>query len=562
MSGNFDFPPSSDPNSVIGRLTARFEGLRQTLQANNNREEGTTTREGAVQRQTASSRVRHRPVTSMPTPIPPPTGSEARPAASSSGSSSTTAQSRPRPRSRTLVNEMSSLRRMRQDTHEEGQPASDEQSLYTGGESLSQMNPVWNGLLAEARYAPSVSQQLIDLSSTEPQTSSADRHAEARTMFRRRQNKRVKISHGADVTFPSISYGHFGQVEPGQLKLEIVKCEGVDYHNDTRLVHRVENVLRDDKTIYCAKSSRCNLMFRHQAEALFTLESLVIKAAQSCYAMLPHKGMVFVGMSAEKLIKGAASYHVRYSSCASIPSDDSEFCNSLTRVEGLHDPDILEASRRHGHVGMDSVFARSDRLQSGRSDFAFDMDDVGDENPEPFDEEQFDFDNCILTQALDSEITTAPTPPPPFTIVVERDDMSADGDSASDTEPQPIRIPTGSLRPIGRTTVDSSPSGRSRRRIQLWPQPPAYMPRRRLSVGTVEPRNDANEDELLEPSARFSIYKGHGKVTVKFDPPLSGRFILLKMFSPRQPDESNIVIQHVGATGFVGPRFFPSFQMK
>jgi len=49
---------------------------------------------------------------------------------------------------------------------------------------------------------------------------------------------------------------------------------------------------------------------------------------------------------------------------------------------------------------------------------------------------------------------------------------------------------------------------------------------------------------------------------VRFDPPVSGRFILLKMWSPHQTPGGNIDIQSVVVKGFAGTRYFPSVQMR
>jgi hypothetical protein len=68
--------------------------------------------------------------------------------------------------------------------------------------------------------------------------------------------------------------------------------------------------------------------------------------------------------------------------------------------------------------------------------------------------------------------------------------------------------------------------------------------------------------ELMAPHARFFIERDKSKCTVKFDPPVSGRFILLKMWSPHHSASSNIDIQSVVAKGYAGPRFFPAVQMR
>lgn len=64
--------------------------------------------------------------------------------------------------------------------------------------------------------------------------------------------------------------------------------------------------------------------------------------------------------------------------------------------------------------------------------------------------------------------------------------------------------------------------------------------------------------ELMSAHARFFIEKNKSKCTIKFDPPISGRFILLKMWSPRRETNKNIDIQSVVARGYAGPRLFPA----
>jgi hypothetical protein len=106
----------------------------------------------------------------------------------------------------------------------------------------------------------------------------------------RRLNKRRKLEHDSSVNLglPGFLYGHNGQVVPGPLKMEIVGCDGGEYapkdpSTISREHYRAENVLRDDKSVYCTKSPRCNLMLRHHGEALFHLDSIVIKAPELGY---------------------------------------------------------------------------------------------------------------------------------------------------------------------------------------------------------------------------------------------------------------------------------------
>lgn len=67
--------------------------------------------------------------------------------------------------------------------------------------------------------------------------------------------------------------------------------------------------------------------------------------------------------------------------------------------------------------------------------------------------------------------------------------------------------------------------------------------------------------ELMAPLAHFFIEKDKNKCTIRFDPPVTGRYLLLKMWSPHQDPQKNIDIQAVIAKGFAGPRYAPSVDL-
>lgn len=69
------------------------------------------------------------------------------------------------------------------------------------------------------------------------------------------------------------------------------------------------------------------------------------------------------------------------------------------------------------------------------------------------------------------------------------------------------------------------------------------------------------DDGLNDPNvtrAKFHIRRDKYKVAIKFDPPVSGRFVLLKLWSNR----SNVDVQSVIAKGFGGSRFFPAVELR
>jgi hypothetical protein len=93
-----------------------------------------------------------------------------------------------------------------------------------------------------------------------------------------RRNKRRKLdsdrlgSGGAK----AFRYGRYGQVDPGQLRMEIVSCDGGMFSNQSS--YAAENILKDDNSVYCTKGNRCNIILQHQGGTVFTLQELVIKA--------------------------------------------------------------------------------------------------------------------------------------------------------------------------------------------------------------------------------------------------------------------------------------------
>jgi hypothetical protein len=67
---------------------------------------------------------------------------------------------------------------------------------------------------------------------------------------------------------------------------------------------------------------------------------------------------------------------------------------------------------------------------------------------------------------------------------------------------------------------------------------------------------EAEKDDNVT-CVRFQIKKGKHKVAIKFDPGLSGRFILLKLWANR----NNVDVQSIIAKGYGGCRFFPARQV-
>ena len=153
----------------------------------------------------------------------------------------------------------------------------------------------------------------------------------------------------------------------------------------------------------------------------------------------------------------------------------------------------------------------------------------------------------------------------PFQVTTECSD--------SETDEFPPRRQRPLRRVIGTHLVDlnDSDSDESDTEINPWYDTRAPRFRRRETASNItlaeaaEASQIATQEavrpvggELMAPHARFFIERDKSKCTVRFDPPVSGRFVLLKMWSPHHSPSGNIDIQSVVAKGFAGPRYFPA----
>jgi len=111
----------------------------------------------------------------------------------------------------------------------------------------------------------------------------------------RRQTKRRKLDHHAapKSEYDGFRYGHKGQVVPGRLRMEVFHCDGGEYYDKDHPIglHNVQNVLKNDNSVYCSQSSRCNLLLKHPGDVPFALEKIVIRAPDrgftAPYVVLP-----------------------------------------------------------------------------------------------------------------------------------------------------------------------------------------------------------------------------------------------------------------------------------
>ncbi|MCJ1470958.1 hypothetical protein MMC07_009606, partial [Pseudocyphellaria aurata] len=131
-------------------------------------------------------------------------------------------------------------------------------------------------------------------------------------LHRRRPKRRKLDSDPYLLDFKAFSYGYRGQVVPGALKMEIVSCDG-GLHAESRHGKQYwpENVLRNDKSVYCTDNSKCNIIMRHQGETTFCLKKLIIKAPERGFTAPIQEGLIFISMTSDDLISRTAQYQVR-----------------------------------------------------------------------------------------------------------------------------------------------------------------------------------------------------------------------------------------------------------
>ncbi|KAI1808556.1 hypothetical protein F4811DRAFT_501522 [Daldinia bambusicola] len=352
------------------------------------------------------------------------------------------------------------------------------------------------------------------------------------------ENRRVKRrkldSDRLPSGFQGFRYGKYGQVEPGQLTMELVSCDGGIYSDDGQR-YAAENILKNDQTVYCTEGLRCNIILRHQGSTVFTLKELIIKAPRSNFTSPVQEGMVFVSMTSDHLLTRTAQYQIQYSASRSSSRRAERDNQALTPIVSI----------RHNEDGTTMTHAqiRARRL------YNIGMDDE---------------DNNARVAQIPSEFNVAP---PPFRVTTECSDDETDDPSPRGDWPAPNRI--GSL-PFESETSDDEGNTNDYSFSSTYPSHRRHRNRSSTALAeAVEAAQVATQEavravggEMMAPHARFFIERNKSKCTIKFDPPVSGRFILLKMWNPHRDPSENIDIQAVIAKGFAGPRYFPSVELR
>jgi hypothetical protein len=349
----------------------------------------------------------------------------------------------------------------------------------------------------------------------------------------RRHTKRRKLEHDTSSApvYDGFKYGYKGQVVAGRLRMDILSCDGGEYdkHQSSGL-YKIQNVLKNDKSVYCSERSRCNLLLKHIGEAPFALEKVVIRAPDRGFTAPIQEGLVFVSMSPNDLLSGTADYKIEYSSSPlSSPTPSLLGDQQMSLHEAIDDPYVWENSRQ----GMQEMEERMERMERARGRAHANRDRYYEEQRRMNQDDIAENCDYPIEEPFTAAGISAPTPPP-FTITTESDPESEEYEDVPSAA-----IMADRLRRESRWRPDSDEDEGS-----LYPFPPLRRSyaldslenfgERRWRTDRIEPiraarlrgpsrieptENNVSESEgLITPHARFFIAKHKNKITIKFHP--------------------------------------------
>ncbi|KAK4999392.1 hypothetical protein LTR28_013379, partial [Elasticomyces elasticus] len=396
-----------------------------------------------------------------------------------------------------------------------------------------------------------------------------------------------------------VKYGHYGQVMPGRLRMDLVSCNGGIHdnsiHEEPGSVYRgPENILKHDKSVYCSKYPRCNLILRHLDEAPFSLEKLYIIAPEGGYTAPIQEGLVFVSMESTNLADSLSNYNIQYTDLRITmpslspppppdPPQQSTSRDRLTFLESLNDPEISAALQRreeldaqrareqdvdppyHQQTIEDWYFSRRhtrrERFPAPRAHAEpepelepnYDTHVIHDPNAIPINDAANTIAPCdhditvTVTYDEDGETSSMPEDPTPPAVLTNRARRDRRMRSlAEEEEEYGLDWRYTPPRSHYHSRYSSIPPRRQQPcRVPLPSTPPPP------TLRAHEAGESASPPALLRPHARFFVPEHKHKAIITFDPPVSGRFIALRIWSPYQG--RNVDVQTVVARGFSGP---------
>ncbi|KAF1813496.1 hypothetical protein P152DRAFT_457860 [Eremomyces bilateralis CBS 781.70] len=418
----------------------------------------------------------------------------------------------------------------------------------------------------------------------------------------RPRGKRRKLDHDhsvADPDYKGFRYGYHGQVVPGKLNMEVLSCTE-DGNDDTYIMNRRAQFLKDDKSVCSIKSSSCDLLLRHEGEVPFTLQKVVIKAPERGYPFPIQEGLIFIGMDSTSLLSSSSMYQIEYVNIQRQPKSTPPLSTAQNRngvsqpqnrpsyYQGPDEWDVWE----NGHLAWER------RLQPHVHEIDSDPSSLNDlilstlepnwslHRPTgPYHLQ--DLMNRPSTYTNPSDPADPPPQSNPYPFHVTTDDDVSDWDTEEDwsralrfaeraRRQAAARPDTGPVEPNSSEdeeawealntmwsnratdpdTTDTASYMRNRFLGQLQHRVLPSVIKPVLPDGTTSTAGTA----VRAPHAKFFIGRQDGNIAVKFDPPVSGKFVLLKLWSPSPG--GNIDVQSIQVHGFVGPRYFPACEVR
>ncbi|PLN76642.1 hypothetical protein BDW42DRAFT_178289 [Aspergillus taichungensis] len=341
-----------------------------------------------------------------------------------------------------------------------------------------------------------------------------DRHGD-----RSRAKRRKLETDDSREGLQSFRYGQYGQVVPGPLRMELASCDGGTYEPEGECSWP-QNVLRNDSSVYCTKSDRCNLILKHRGDSPFCLKKIVINAPRSGYDAPIQEGMVFVSMSCDELLSRTAAYQVEYpNSRRQRRNRRSGLQPSQEYLNAYRTP--LQSLDRRGLAGQASHRDSETDLTSGTPHLTNDFHITT------------EYDNPSERNDRDTNGLTA-NPPSIADLArwqmeqMEDDLLGSDSDDSESDDDDPAEVSAHSrrrrdlqrrVRAMEQQQQQQQQDASRRRAAGSSTVPPA-LPGSRPQ----EPRSGPNtalmqDPDLLRPHARFFIERAKSTVSIKFDPP-------------------------------------------
>ncbi|KAL1894700.1 hypothetical protein Sste5346_005673 [Sporothrix stenoceras] len=432
-----------------------------------------------------------------------------------------------------------------------------------------------------------------------------------------RLNKRRKLDSDKNAAPPykGFRYGRYGQVEPGALTMEIVSCDGGLYSDGSS--YAAENILKSDNSVYCTKGDRCNIVLQHQGSTTFSLKELIIKAPGRNYSSPVKEGVVFLAMSKDELLQTDQYQSFR------MPGPTSSL---FERVNAIRSRAARQANSQRGSLRYDGNDNSGGYNDASLEEIYYNMAlNPSEPRPSSAHADMESNSNHptfhVLTECSDDEDDDIPGRPGR-----DRDSRGVGWRNTAGWSPTPLRnrprrrLPAydesnhlgahltwdidrnfededddddyTELYDLGNATISSPdspldeadrPHATSQHRLDRghdrthpdsrngesssdFFRNSVYLEGRNNNSGnittTTNDRSARNEPPSTLQRAEFHIEMDKNKCTILFDPPVTARYILLKMWNPRQDSAGNIDIQGVVAKGFAGPRYFPAMELR